>query len=245
MTAPIDKWIFKEVTEQRLIFIFNSLYRLVFSTCLWPGPPAPSLPSTCCLPSQPGRPKELRHYFFLIALLLFLIVRLPRIFSSRGDVMIYRYCQFLTFSEPRGRGKGSKVQWRRGQHRRRETFLAFQMCCRAPLIVWNQPGQVQKSVIIIFISFYNFWRRSILPLTPLPRTQMMVAMMEMAVAVRAGGAMLVIYCMMDTWVSTVDLYSSSKFPTPSLFLPLLLIIERLTQKMFIPVPSRQLVRMRM
>ena len=27
----------------------------------------------------------------------------------------------------------------------------------------------------------------------------MVAMMEMAVAVRAGGAKLVMYCMMETW----------------------------------------------
>ena len=36
-------------------------------------------------------------------------------------------------------------------------------------------------------------------LTPLPRTQMMVAMMEMAVAVSAGGAKLVMYCMIDTW----------------------------------------------
>ena len=154
MTAPIDKWSFKEVKGQRLIFIFNSLYRLdFFDKCLWPSPPAPSLPSTCCLPSQPGRPEELRHNFFLIALLLFLIVCLPRLFSSRSDVRIYKICQFLTFSEPHGRGKGSKVQWRRGQHRRRETFLAFQMCCRAPLIAWNQPGQVQKSVIVIFINF--------------------------------------------------------------------------------------------
>ena len=44
---------------------------------------------------------------------------------------------------------------------------------------------------------------------------MMVAMMEMAVAVRAGGARLVMYCMMDT------------------------------HKMFIPIPSKQLVKMRM
>ena len=70
------------------------------------------------------------------------------------------------------------------------------MCCRAPLLAWNQPGQVQKSVIVIFIIFSG--DVVFLPLTPLPRTQMMVAMMEMAVAVRAGGAMLVIYCMMDT-----------------------------------------------
>ena len=39
----------------------------------------------------------------------------------------------------------------------------------------------------------------VLVLTDLPSTQMMVAMMEMAVAVRAGGARLVMYCMIDTW----------------------------------------------
>ena len=35
-------------------------------------------------------------------------------------------------------------------------------------------------------------------LTPFPTTQMIVAMMEMAVAVRAGGAKLVMYCIIET-----------------------------------------------
>ena len=38
----------------------------------------------------------------------------------------------------------------------------------------------------------------VLVLTDLPITQRMVAMMEIAVAVRAGGAKLVMYCMIDT-----------------------------------------------
>ena len=119
-----------------------------------------------------------------------------------------------TFSEQHSREEDSQGWWPSEQSWRGGTCHACQTCCATALTIRSQPGGGQgvyielEALLVFSISIphkqadtkemVGGWCR-VFFLTACPITQMMVDMMEMAVAVRVAGARLVTYCMIDTY----------------------------------------------